>query len=149
MHYTDIIMSAMASQITSVSTVYSTVGSGADQRKYQSSASLALVWVIHRSPVISPHKGPVTGKMLPFDDVIMDSIMRMISIYLYTQCLILHKAYKIIPTPQRLLIYVWNMKYTYPLASSLLETKKKVLINPSLRLCISWSRLFASRVLIT
>ena len=44
---------------------------GADQRKHQSSASLAFVRV-HRSPVNSPHKGPVTRKMFPFDDVIMD-----------------------------------------------------------------------------
>ena len=63
-------MSAMEFQITSVSNVYLTVCSGADQRKYQSSASLAFVWGIHRSPVISPHKGPVTRNMFPFDDVI-------------------------------------------------------------------------------
>ena len=49
----------------------STVGSGADQRKHQSSASLAFVRVIHRWPVVSPHKGSVTRKMFPFDDVIM------------------------------------------------------------------------------
>ena len=51
--------------------VYSTVHSGADQRKYQSPASLAFVWGIHRWPVNSPHKWPVTRKMFPFDDVIM------------------------------------------------------------------------------
>ena len=53
----------MASQITSLTTVYSTVYSGADQRKHQSSASLAFVWGIHRWPVNSPHKCPVTRKM--------------------------------------------------------------------------------------
>ena len=42
---------------------------GADQRKHQSSASLAFVRGIHRWPVHSPHKGPVTRKMFPFDDV--------------------------------------------------------------------------------
>ena len=47
------------------------VYSGTDQRKHQSSASLAFVREIHRWPVISPHKGPVTRKMFPFDDVIM------------------------------------------------------------------------------
>ena len=72
-HYTDVIMSAMASQITSVSIVLSTVCSGADQRKHQSSVSLAFVKAIHRSTVNSPHKGTVTRKMLPFNDVIMDS----------------------------------------------------------------------------
>ena len=43
----------------------------ADQRKHQSSASLAFVWGIHRRPVNSPHKWPVTRKMFAFDDVIM------------------------------------------------------------------------------
>ena len=64
-------MSAMASLITGVSIVCSTVCSGADQRKHQSSASLAFLRGNHRSPVDSPHKGPVTRKMFPFDDVIM------------------------------------------------------------------------------
>ena len=41
------------------------------KEKYQSSASLAFVRGIHRWPVNSPHKGPVTRKMLLFDDVIM------------------------------------------------------------------------------
>ena len=64
-------MGAMASQITSPMIVYSTVYSGADQRKYRSSASLAFVQGIHRLPVHSSHKWPVTRKMFPFDDVIM------------------------------------------------------------------------------
>ena len=63
----------MACQITGVSIVYSNVCSGADQRKHQSSASLAFVRGIHRWPVNSPQKGPVTRKMFPFDDVIMKS----------------------------------------------------------------------------
>ena len=66
-------MTPIASQITSLTVVYSTVYSDADQRKHQSSASLAFVWGIHRGPVNSPHKGPVTRKMFPFDDVIMHS----------------------------------------------------------------------------
>ena len=70
-HYSDILMSAVESQITVVSIVYSTVFSGADQRKYQSSASLAFVRGIHRWPMNSPHEGPVTWKMFPFDDVII------------------------------------------------------------------------------
>ena len=65
-------MGAMASQITSLTIAYSIVYSGADQRKYQSSASLAFVRGIHRGPVNSPHKMPVTRKMFPFDDVIMN-----------------------------------------------------------------------------
>ena len=70
-HYGDVIIGAMASHITSLTIVYSTVYSGADQRKHQSSASLAFVRGIHRLPVNTPHKWPVTRKMFPFDDVIM------------------------------------------------------------------------------
>ena len=71
-HYDDVIMSAMASRITRLMTVYLIVYSRTDQRKHQSSASLAFVRGIHRRPVNSPHKGPVTRKMVPFDDVIMN-----------------------------------------------------------------------------
>ena len=62
LHCSDVIMSAMASQITGVSVVYSTVCSGADHRKHQSSTSRAFVKGIRRWPVDSPHKGPVTRK---------------------------------------------------------------------------------------
>ena len=55
-HYSDVIMSAMASQITGVSTVCSAVCSYTDQRKYLSSAPLAFVRGIHRWPVNFPHK---------------------------------------------------------------------------------------------
>ena len=72
MHYGDVMMGAIASQITSLTIVYSTVYSYADQRKHQSSASLAFVRGIHWGPVNSPHKWPVTRKMFPFDDVIMN-----------------------------------------------------------------------------
>ena len=70
-HYNDVTMDAIASQITSLTIVYSTVYSDADQRKHQSSALLAFVRGIHRGSVNSPHKWPVTRKMSPFDDVIM------------------------------------------------------------------------------
>ena len=70
-HYIDVIMGAMASQITSLASVYSIVYSGSDQREHQSSASLAFVWGIHRCPLNSQHKWPVTRKIFPFDDVIM------------------------------------------------------------------------------
>ena len=70
-YYGDVIMNTMASQGISLNIVYSSVYSGADQRKHQSSASLAFVRGIHRGPVNSPHKWPVTRKMFPFNDVIM------------------------------------------------------------------------------
>ena len=70
-HYSDVIMSVVASHITSLTIAYSIVYSGADQRKHQSSATLAFVRGIHRWPVNSPKKWPVMQKMFPFDDVIM------------------------------------------------------------------------------
>ena len=72
--YSDVIMGAMVSQITSLTIVYSTVYSGADQRRHQSSASLAFVWGIYRWPVNSPQKWPVTRKMSPLYDVIMTDL---------------------------------------------------------------------------
>ena len=55
-------MGEVASQITSPTIVYATDYSGTDQRKHQSSASLAFVPGIHRWPVNSPHKGHWRGK---------------------------------------------------------------------------------------
>ena len=70
-HYNDVIMVSMSSKLTSLTIVYTTVYSETDQRKHQSFASLAFVREIHRCPVNSPHKWPVTRKMFPFDDVIV------------------------------------------------------------------------------
>ena len=81
-------MSAMASQITSLTIVYPTVNSGTDQRKHKRSVSLAYVGGIHRSSSVierlearrwliteqqvhSPHKWPITRKMFPLEDVII------------------------------------------------------------------------------
>ena len=69
-HYNDVIMSAIASPASPLFT--QPFIQGADQRKHQSSESLAFVRGIHRWPVYSPQKGPVTQKMFPFDDVIMN-----------------------------------------------------------------------------
>ena len=65
-HYNDVKMGAIASQITSLTIVYST-----DQRKHESSTSLAFVRGIHQGLVNSPHKWPVTRRVFPFDDIIM------------------------------------------------------------------------------
>ena len=70
-HYNDVIMGTMTSQITGVSIVCLTVCSGEDERKHQSYVSLAYVRGIHQWPVDSLHRGPVTRKMFPFDDVIV------------------------------------------------------------------------------
>ena len=61
-HYDDVIMTTIASQITILTIVYSTVYSDADQRKHQSSASLAFVWGIHRDRWIPRTKGQLRGK---------------------------------------------------------------------------------------
>ena len=82
-NYSDVIMSVFASQITGVSIVYWTICSGADQRIHQSSASLAFVRRDQRWPVNSPHKGPITRKRFPLDDVIMLWV-KMIHIWMIT-----------------------------------------------------------------
>ena len=71
MHYTDVIMGAIASQITSLTIVYSAVYSNADQRKHKSSGSLAFVRGIHQGTHEFPAQMAVSRKMFPFDDVIM------------------------------------------------------------------------------
>ena len=99
-HYNDVITGMMASQITSLTIVYSTVYSGADQRKYQSSASLVIVWGIHRGLVNSPHKWPDARKIFKFDDVIMKELIVLISYFVANRTPILeavgneaHKPY--------------------------------------------------------
>ena len=67
-HYCDVMMGVIVSQITSLMIVYSIVHSSADQRKHQSTASLAFVPGIHQWLVNSQHKRPVMRKMFPFDD---------------------------------------------------------------------------------
>ena len=77
-------MTTMASQITSLTIVYSIVYSNADQRKYQSSALLAFVRGIYQWPVNSPHKGSVTRKMSPVDDVIIVDRWYLVAWHMYS-----------------------------------------------------------------
>ena len=79
-------MSAMASRLTSLTIVNSTVYSRRRSKKHQSSLSLAFVRGIHRWPVNSPHKGPATRKMFPFDDVIMSAPCKIRVILFRLQC---------------------------------------------------------------
>ena len=74
-HYSDVIISATASEVTTVSIVCSTVCSETDQRIQQSSAPLAFMKGIHRWQVYSPHKRPVARKSLSFHDVIMINVI--------------------------------------------------------------------------
>ena len=120
-HYSDVIMGAMASQITSLTIVYSTVYSGADQRKHQSSASLAFVREIHRWPVNSPRKWPVTRNLVNYfgvNDVIQKgcwdltksrktlSVKLNQSINLNDDCLI--PLFSRVEVPRRIFLSSWE-----------------------------------------
>ena len=61
-HYNDVMMTTVASPITSLAVVYSIVYSDADERKHQSSASLAFVRGIHRDRWFPRTKGQWRGK---------------------------------------------------------------------------------------
>ena len=114
-------MSAVASQITSVSIVCSASYLGADQRKPQSPVSLAFVRGFHWWSVDSPHKGPVTRKMLSFDDVIM---IRPIA-YILTTCFQ-------ISSPSRL-------RNSGFIAFPMLWNVTKILQNRLLKICSHWN----------
>ena len=105
-HCTDVIIDTIPSQITSFTIVYSTVYSDADIRKYQSSALLAFVRGIHRIPVNSPHKWPVTRKMFPFDDIIMWGCLLWWSILRQLGLTYISKLYKDVYT--KILHYVFS-----------------------------------------
>ena len=94
-HYSDVIMGMMASKISGLTIVYSTVYSGTDHRKNQSSTSLAFVWGIHRVPVNSPYKWPVTWKMFQFDDVIMEAVFVNTWLLLRYACYIINHLNKL------------------------------------------------------
>ena len=75
-HYDDVIMSAMASQITSLTIVYS-------RHRSKKTSNLRVTGLCEGNspgPVNSPHKGPVTRKMFPFDDVIMTQTRRVLEL---------------------------------------------------------------------
>ena len=95
-------MRTMTYQITSLTIVYPTIYSGADQSKHQRSASLAFVGGIHRGPVNSPHKWLVTRKMFPLDEVIMKQDNMATSEFLWKLAIYISKnmrhAHRIIPT---------------------------------------------------
>ena len=120
-HYNDVTMGSMASQITSLTIVYSVVYSGADQRKHQSSASLAFVRGIHRGPVNFPHKWPVTRKMFPLDDVIMQQNVTMFQSYAHSLCL-----QSVFPVPVSLM-RTWT--WACIVSSNLIKFKSTVWYN--------------------
>ena len=116
--YSYVIISAMATRITSVPIVYSTVCSGAGQRKHLRYASLAFEGGIHRWPVNSPDKGPVTRTMFPFDDVTMTDMegdhigetWRMQHIYITVR---VRNIYHFLTNRSRFTIYWWYCVQQY------------------------------------
>ena len=141
-HYGDVIMGAIASQITSLTIVYSIVYSDADQRKHQSSVSLAFVRGIHRGPVNSPHKWPVTRKMSPFDDVMMKIVIMLCKMAkqnnVLVKWLIRNNALQSWGTPsliqcEHLLIDTFSFRNSIDLMSiSLLEVREFIKLMSSL-----------------
>ena len=132
-------MTTMTSQITSLTVVYSIVYSDADQRKHQSSASLAFVRGIHQSPVNSPHKGLVSRKMFPFHDVIMRKVTELWYARIFEICHVVEtltkwlshgKTYKNRSRAIRLLkhfrVYIYTYIYIY---IRVIHEKHKVIWN--------------------
>ena len=109
-------MGGMASQITSLIIVYSTIYSGANQRKHQSSTSLAFVRWIHRWPGNSLHKWPVTQKMFPCYDIIMhESFGSLENAYelLNLGALKFHLYIRYLSFTAWVRYFVWNFKGTH------------------------------------
>ena len=136
-HYSDVTMGTMASQITSLAIVYWTVYSGVD-KKHRNSASLAFVRGIHWWPMNSPHKWPVTRKMFPFDDVIMYCIKTRKTCTIWR----LHSCYQCI---LRLLYYISLIKRCNLCQANLRlrrmhqwENVKALLANNKESVCMSW-----------
>ena len=136
-HYNDVIMIAMASQITSPTLFTQPFIRGADQIKHQCSASLAFVMGIHRSPVNSPLKGLVTKKMFPFDDVTMVWNRCHKDYHKEQRCNNVHAIWDVSlfflsMCYSRLLI---KMAKQFPLVLKLLQIARK---NPLLLFCNRW-----------
>ena len=134
-------MGLMASYITGVSIVYSTFCSGADQRQHQRSVSLAFVRGIHRWPVNSPHKGPVTWKMFQFDDVIMCAWnwLRARTLISVLVCFLSWKT-----PPMATILWDWNSKwYNEQICYNVF---KALTISYVLRICSPWRKAVAHNI---
>ena len=128
-------MGSMASQITSLTIVYSAGYSDADQRKHQSSASLAIVRGIHWWPVNSLHKWPVTRKMFPFDDVIMPMTL----CWIHSVSWISHKS-EILAFPQTTFMSTVNT-LVHGKGDSTLQAADLIEISNVLFQVIDWYRM--------
>ena len=120
-------MSEMASQITSITIVCSTIYSGADKRKYIISASLAFLWGIYRWPVNSPHKRPVTRKIFPFDDVIIHHISSKAVLVHWRQSFYLSAIYTTKAVLGSLARPLWKIAITHCVPGRLMFVLKQVI----------------------
>ena len=98
-HYIDVIMRAMASQITGVTIVYvafihAQIKENIKARRYW---PLFVRW-IHRWAINYSHKEPLTRKMFPFDNVIMNSYLHSVDVH---------------PTRRYLIISITHTHYMY------------------------------------
>ena len=107
-HYNSVIMSVMAYQITSLTNVYSTVYSRRRSKKIWKLQSLAFVRGIQRWSVKSPHKGPLTRKMFPFDDVIMLSVATAMACSGHTCNIHAWSVTSVMVIPKKKLATYWN-----------------------------------------
>ena len=137
-HYNDVIKGTIASQITSLTIVYSTVYSDADQWKHKSSASLAFVRGIHRGPVNPPHKWPVTRKMFPFgshhDDFMVALLERGPLKMCISKCVLLWLYYQFIID----VCYLWNHTLQASVVGNFLHKQNVNQMNAYTR--FSWGR---------
>ena len=115
-------MGALSSLITSLTVIYSTVYSGADQRKHQSSASVAFVRRIRRWPMNSQYDGkwPETRKMFSFDDVIMIKLhLKLSSVVLPSLCPVGWVNWTRLPGMVSVCCYILPSTYTFDKGSIL------------------------------
>ena len=141
-------MAAMASQITSLTIVSSTVYSGADQRKHQSSVSMAFVQGIHRRLVNSPHTWPVTRTMFPFDDFIMSfpdvtKVFDEVSLPRYPRATFIVNCHTNVDlwliltcSALRITMFCWFMLWAGSIESLTSETRDN--INKRSEICFNW-----------
>ena len=135
-HYIDVIMTTMASQVTSLTVVYSTGYSDADQRKHQSSASLGN----SPGPGNSPHKGPATRKMFPFDDVIMNMNTLHCSVLLSDPLFVAGML-----DFRYLWYFTWNFSVFTPVSVSVTGEQMVLDIELLCALCVSCHSIVTSR----
>ena len=117
-HYNDGIMSAMASQITSLTIVYSTANSGTDRRKHHSSASLTFVRAITHNIYWGITNGPYSANH------ILHTLLERRHFYFNSHFTDFFIKLSICD-PVHLRIRSWKLKYFYFYLCTMLNKGKK------------------------